>query len=246
MIPLPPPNMALVGWRDPFIFETKGKSGNGREWGMLIGSGVKNLGGAVLIYRSTDLLSGWRYDGMLCESDDSTETGAMWECPLLLELTQASEDVTSRSPLSRRSSGVVPGGRLGKEFSSPAAVAHAARAELAARDGLAAVTLSAEDGAAARNGEVSSPSPSPAPSPSKTADGPYSPGERSPPEHTHLLCISPDAPTNPVLYWLGSYDAEATRFQLEGAKGPLLLDLGNTLYAPNLMTDSKVCAVCPG
>ena len=29
--------------------------------------------------------AGWRYDGLLCEADN-TDTGAMWECPLLFEL----------------------------------------------------------------------------------------------------------------------------------------------------------------
>lgn len=29
--------------------------------------------------------TGWRYDGLLCEADN-TDTGAMWECPLLFEL----------------------------------------------------------------------------------------------------------------------------------------------------------------
>lgn len=58
-------------------------------------------------------------------------------------------------------------------------------------------------------------------------------------QFTHLLCISPDAPTNPVLYWLSTFDAAATRFLLEHAKGPLRLDLGDTLYAPNLMLDEE-------
>lgn len=62
-------------------------------------------------------------------------------------------------------------------------------------------------------------------------------------QYTHLLCISPDAPTNPVLYWLGHFDAVKTRFLLEGAKGPLRLDLGDTLYAPNLMEDHQVDGV---
>ena len=62
-------------------------------------------------------------------------------------------------------------------------------------------------------------------------------------EHTHFLCVSPDAPTNPVLYWLGDFDAQSTRFLLDGAKGPLRLDLGDILYAPNLMVDDKVRAI---
>ena len=73
-------------------------------------------------------------------------------------------------------------------------------------------------------------------------------GRPAPPQqqqqpYTHLLCISPDAPTNPVLYWLGNMAPEGTRFLLEGAKGPLHLDLGDVLYAPNIMVDHKVPAL---
>ena len=54
----PPPDMELVGWRDPFIFEFMGKNGQHKEWGMLMGSGIKGKGGAVMIYRSDNLRSG--------------------------------------------------------------------------------------------------------------------------------------------------------------------------------------------
>ena len=37
---------------------------------------------------SQRLRAGWRFESMLCEADD-VDTGAMWECPLLLELQQA-------------------------------------------------------------------------------------------------------------------------------------------------------------
>ncbi len=54
----PPPDMELVGWRDPFIFEFMTKGGQHKEWGMLMGSGIKGKGGAVMIYRSDNLRSG--------------------------------------------------------------------------------------------------------------------------------------------------------------------------------------------
>lgn len=54
----PPTDMELVGWRDPFIFEFMGKDGEHKEWGMLMGSGIKGKGGAVMIYRSASLRSG--------------------------------------------------------------------------------------------------------------------------------------------------------------------------------------------
>lgn len=56
-------------------------------------------------------------------------------------------------------------------------------------------------------------------------------------------CVSPDAPTNPVLYWLGRFDPAATEFLLEGSKGPIRLDLGDVLYAPNIQTDALVSTV---
>ena len=55
--------MPLVGWRDPYIFEFKGQGGK-LEWGMLMGSGLKGKGGAVMIYRSDDLSSGEQLEGM--------------------------------------------------------------------------------------------------------------------------------------------------------------------------------------
>lgn len=57
MIANPPPSMSLVGWRDPYIFETRSVDSE-REWGMLLGSGLKGKGGSVMIYRSKSLRSG--------------------------------------------------------------------------------------------------------------------------------------------------------------------------------------------
>jgi sucrose-6-phosphate hydrolase SacC (GH32 family) len=59
------------------------------------------------------------------------------------------------------------------------------------------------------------------------ADSPYS----------HFFCISPDAPTNPVIYWMGPYDEDNVRFQLAQAAGPYRLDLGDIIYAPNILDD---------
>ncbi|CAG9465064.1 unnamed protein product [Pedinophyceae sp. YPF-701] len=52
---------------------------------------------------------------------------------------------------------------------------------------------------------------------------------------TWLLCISPDAPTNPVLYWTGH--CVEGKFLLEDAQGPYRLDNGDILYAPNHFVD---------
>lgn len=55
---------------------------------------------------------------------------------------------------------------------------------------------------------------------------------------THFLSISPDACTNPTLYYLGSY-ADG-KFDLSTAIGPYRMDLGDIFYAPNIMADAKV------
>lgn len=84
-LPLPPPGLPLTGWRDPFVIQR----GNGRdkEWIILMGAGLQNEGGTTLIYTAKDLTSPWEYSGLLCLGDPSL--GAMWECPLLWEITPA-------------------------------------------------------------------------------------------------------------------------------------------------------------
>lgn len=57
MIALPPSDLNLAGWRDPYIFETMNNQ-HQREWGMLLGSGIKDKGGSVMIYRSKSLRQG--------------------------------------------------------------------------------------------------------------------------------------------------------------------------------------------
>ena len=62
----------------------------------------------------------------------------------------------------------------------------------------------------------------------------------------HFFTVSPDAPTNPVLYWTGHLFEEknekainSMKFDLETAKGPYRLDLGDILYAPNVCQDGQ-------
>lgn len=64
------------------------------------------------------------------------------------------------------------------------------------------------------------------------------PGQPKQPLQRHLLSVSPDYCINMVQYWLGDY-AEG-RFDLQGADEPFLLDLGDIMYAPNLLTDKHV------
>jgi sucrose-6-phosphate hydrolase SacC (GH32 family) len=81
---LPPPNLPLTGWRDPFVIQ-RGESG--KDWIILMGSGLKEQGGTTLIYRARELAASWDYAGLLCLGDPSQ--GAMWECPLLWRIPAA-------------------------------------------------------------------------------------------------------------------------------------------------------------
>ena len=79
----PPPDLPTVGFRDPYVWR------DGDGWSMVIGSGIEGVGGAVLLYRSPDLVR-WDYVGVLYARDekltDPLWTGRMWECPALFPL----------------------------------------------------------------------------------------------------------------------------------------------------------------
>lgn len=72
---------AVVDFRDHAIWREDG------VWHMIIGSGLRGVGGAVLLYRSADLRS-WEYLHPLCVGNLAqgapVSTGVMWECPQLL------------------------------------------------------------------------------------------------------------------------------------------------------------------
>ena len=77
----PPPGMQVTGFRDPFGW----KSGN--IWYMGVGSGFPQVGGAVLLYRSKDMLH-WEYVHPLAQGvwngqsfSNPVPSGEMWECP---------------------------------------------------------------------------------------------------------------------------------------------------------------------
>lgn len=54
---------------------------------------------------------------------------------------------------------------------------------------------------------------------------------------TYFFCVS--AGVVPCIYWLGSY--KDGRFDMDSAAGPFPLDLGDVIYAPNLLQDAQVC-----
>ena len=81
VIAVPPSGMEVNGFRDPFVWR------EGDSWMLALGSGFKNKGGAVLLYRSPDLRR-WIYLHPLLEGTASAQktvnavdNGEMWECP---------------------------------------------------------------------------------------------------------------------------------------------------------------------
>ena len=81
VISAPPPGLNVTGFRDPCPWR------EGDTWYMGVGSGIKKRGGAVLLYRSTDLRE-WEYLHPLASGTwngkptaDPVDSGEQWECP---------------------------------------------------------------------------------------------------------------------------------------------------------------------
>ncbi|HEV2324867.1 MAG TPA: glycoside hydrolase family 32 protein [Terracidiphilus sp.] len=77
----PPSQLEVNGFRDPSPWR------QGDWWYTVLGSGVANRGGAVLLYKSKDLRS-WEFMHLLAQRDregaaafDPTDPWDMWECP---------------------------------------------------------------------------------------------------------------------------------------------------------------------
>ena len=81
VIAAPPPGMAVTGFRDPALWR------EGDTWWLVLGSGTREKGGMILLYRSTDLRN-WTYVHPMVEAGPSgnnttnpVDDGDMWECP---------------------------------------------------------------------------------------------------------------------------------------------------------------------
>jgi beta-fructofuranosidase len=78
VIAAPPADLDVVGFRDHTVWR------EGAFWYQGIGSGIRGVGGAVLLYRSLDLIH-WEYLHPLCAGTRDPfariNTGMMWECP---------------------------------------------------------------------------------------------------------------------------------------------------------------------
>ena len=81
VIAAPPAGLEVTGFRDPAVWR------EGESWMMALGSGIRNRGGAVLLYRSRDLRR-WEYLHPLLTGEkregknvNPVDRGDMWECP---------------------------------------------------------------------------------------------------------------------------------------------------------------------
>ena len=93
VIAAPPQGMSQEDFRDPCVWK------EGDTWKMVVGSAVPGVGGAVLLYRSRDLLH-WEYVGPLCVGDKA-QTGEIWECPNFFPLGDRYVLIISPIPFGR-------------------------------------------------------------------------------------------------------------------------------------------------
>jgi beta-fructofuranosidase len=89
-----PEGLDLLAFRDHCVWRSGG------DWYQVIGVGVRDQGGAVLLYRSPELRGPWEYLGPISEGS-SDETGTIWECPDLIPLEGRHVLVISPIPLRR-------------------------------------------------------------------------------------------------------------------------------------------------
>ncbi len=79
VIPGPPPDLDVTGFRDHAAWREDGSCYQ------VVGSGIRGHGGALPLYRSSDLVD-WEYLGLLV-AGDAEQSGPMWECPDFFSLS---------------------------------------------------------------------------------------------------------------------------------------------------------------
>lgn len=83
VIAAPPPDLDTLIFRDHTVWKEDG------TWYQLVGSGIAEVGGTALLYRSTDLID-WEFLHPICVGDknrtDPIWTGLCWECPSFFAL----------------------------------------------------------------------------------------------------------------------------------------------------------------
>ncbi|KAF8056752.1 BFRUCT3 [Scenedesmus sp. PABB004] len=232
LLGLPPPGMNLTGWRDPYVVERPCEA-NGHEWVVLMGSGIKDVGGATIVYCVRQLRepSSWRFDGLLCAGEGDTAQPA---APGGAHLgSSGHQRLAAGGRCSRRDSRLAQAGGAADGPEQPQQGEQQEQEQQKQRSSPGGGAAAGGGKAAASAGPLAlvNPAGQLPPGYDAAAAPPGSWDER----FTHFYSISPDACTNPTIYWLGRYAGR--RFDLDAARGPLRLDLGDVLYAPNLMRD---------
>jgi sucrose-6-phosphate hydrolase SacC (GH32 family) len=74
----PPSTIAVKEFRDPFVWQ------EGAEYRMIIGSGITDVGGTALLYRSSDLIA-WHYIKPILIGDKA-DSGVFWEMPVFIKI----------------------------------------------------------------------------------------------------------------------------------------------------------------
>lgn len=77
VIPDSPPGLDVYGFRDPFLYRGE------NAWYLLQGSGIKNQGGSIFLYKSQDLHK-WEYLHPLLPEEGKADQ--VWEVPALFRL----------------------------------------------------------------------------------------------------------------------------------------------------------------
>ncbi|RKY55554.1 MAG: hypothetical protein DRP89_03060, partial [Candidatus Neomarinimicrobiota bacterium] len=78
VIPSCPADQDYMDFRDPFVWFEYG------NWYMIVGSGIRDVGGTVLLYRSTNLQD-WTYLGPMFIGDKNS-SGIFWEMPIMVKI----------------------------------------------------------------------------------------------------------------------------------------------------------------
>jgi beta-fructofuranosidase len=94
VIPNPPAGMKVTGFRDPAPWREPNLAGG--QWLMAVGSGTKEHGGCILLYKSPDLQT-WEFLHVVAggsatgsSTTNPVDSGDMWECPDLFPLPSPS------------------------------------------------------------------------------------------------------------------------------------------------------------
>ena len=246
----PPRHLAatLCGWRDPFIFR------EGPAWRMLLGSGFTEAaggGGAVLIYHTMAPCgtTGWLFDGLLCRSTDLARSRPPTAAAQHLASSPRTLAENNRARAGASSGPPPPlrGGEQQKEGLDERG------ALLDGMHGRAPANTSGDERVVSLGGMWECPILLAVPHDSapagRTTEEEEEGSRNDTPSQaaaasmtTRVLLLSPDSPSNPVLYFVGKY--AGGRFDLASADGPHLLDNGDCLVCHLPVVRPPSCA-CP-